>query len=191
MGRLWQRQPHLLLALAVLLLALLEWGWLGVFQPWEGRFGDQLLQQHVQQRQPDGQVVLIDIDEASLEQLATIHGRYPWPRSVHAELLEHLLAQAPRAVLFDILFIDADPIRPDDDAWLADITAGAEQVFMPYVILQADHPEYRNLEPGALPGAAALVDGRAFVSTDSWGTDVPRIVIGAPGDAAGAATAAR
>ena len=140
MGRLWQRQPHLLLALAVALLALLEWGWLGVLQTLEARFGDRLVLQHVQDRQPDGQVVLIDIDEASLEQLAASHGRYPWPRSVHAELLEHLLAQGPRAVLFDILFIDADPIRPDDDAWLAAVSSEAEQVFMPYVILQAEQP---------------------------------------------------
>ncbi|MFU8838171.1 MAG: CHASE2 domain-containing protein [Thiohalomonadaceae bacterium] len=140
MGRRGQRRAHLLLALAVLLLALLEWGWLGVLQTLEARFGDRLLQQHVQQQQPDGQLVLIDIDEASLEQLAASHGRYPWPRSVHAELLEHLLAQGPRAVLFDILFVDADPIRPDDDAWLAAVSSEAAQVFMPYVILQAEQP---------------------------------------------------
>lgn len=58
-------------------------------------------------------------------------------------------------------------------------------------ILQADHREYLELTPRDLPGVRALVDGRAFVPADSWGTEVPRIVIGAPGDATGAATADR
>lgn len=84
-----------------------------------------------------------------------------------------------------------DPLYSDDELAALGLEPYRLGGHVDAVILQADHPEYRNLEPGALPGAAALVDGRAFVSTDSWGTDVPRIVIGAPGDAAGAATAAR
>ena len=141
MHALWQRQPFLLIALAVLTLALLEFAWLDRLYHLDERFGDQLLRYHVQDKHPDGQTVLIDIDEASLEALATTHGRYPWPRSVHAELLTHILAQRPKAVLFDILFIDPDLIRPDDDAWLEAIVAAHPEVFIPYVILQTEQPE--------------------------------------------------
>ena len=141
MASLWQRQPQLLLALAVALLVLLEFFWLGRLTALEERFGDRLQRQHVQHIEPDGTVVIVDIDEASLEQLAATHGRYPWPRSVHAELLEHLLAQQPKAVLFDILFIDPDLLRPDDDAWLEAVASTAPQVFMPHVMLHSEQPE--------------------------------------------------
>jgi nucleotide sugar dehydrogenase len=58
-------------------------------------------------------------------------------------------------------------------------------------ILQANHDEYRELSPAQLPGVRALVDGRAWVSPDTWGTEVPRVVIGAPAVARGAATGDR
>ena len=57
-------------------------------------------------------------------------------------------------------------------------------------IVQADHEEYRTLTPDDLPGVRALVDGRAFVDAAAWDV-VPRVVIGAPGDARGADTAHR
>ena len=140
MTRLWQRHPYPLLAVLVALLALGELLHLGALRPLENRWGDLLQGLHVASQQPDGQVVLVDIDEASLELLAQEHGRYPWARSVHAEVLQGILTQAPRAVLFDILFSDPDVLRPDDDAWLAELSANADQVFMPFVLLHSDQP---------------------------------------------------
>lgn len=39
-------------------------------------------------------------------------GRWPWPRVVYADLVEGLAAQKPRALVFDILFTEADRFRP-------------------------------------------------------------------------------
>jgi nucleotide sugar dehydrogenase len=44
-------------------------------------------------------------------------------------------------------------------------------------IVQADHSEYRRLEPAQLPGVRALVDGRRVVEVGPW-QDVPTAVIG-------------
>ncbi len=60
-------------------------------------------------RPPDQRIVLIEVDEPSLQQL----GAWPFPRRLHADLLAHL--RQATAVGFDILF----PEPTDDDALLS------------------------------------------------------------------------
>ncbi|MFJ4189769.1 nucleotide sugar dehydrogenase [Kitasatospora sp. NPDC089509] len=46
-------------------------------------------------------------------------------------------------------------------------------------VLQADHPEYRELEPADLPGVRVLLDGRRCTDPARWaGAGVRRIVLG-------------
>lgn len=55
------------------------------------------------------QIVIVAVDEASLERL----GRFSlWPRSYHAQLLERLREAGVRTVAFDFLFSEAD-VLPD------------------------------------------------------------------------------
>src|SRR6266536_2059260 len=58
------------------------------------------------------------------------------------------------------------------------------------VIVHTDHPEYRALVPGDLPGVRALVDGRAITDPEGWGA-IPRRVIGAAAPAGPARRAGR
>src|SRR3989344_833159 len=51
-------------------------------------------------RPPDPQIVMLDIDEATLEAMAAEHGRYPWSRAVFGQLLEGLEKLKPRAIVF-------------------------------------------------------------------------------------------
>src|SRR3984893_1642862 len=53
-------------------------------------------------------VVLVDIDQASLRQLEPLVGRWPWPRLVHAQLVDWLTRSSARAVLYDVLFTERD-----------------------------------------------------------------------------------
>lgn len=53
-------------------------------------------------------VAIILIDEASLKAMNPLVGRWPWPRSVYADLLEFLRIGEARAVAFDILFTEAE-----------------------------------------------------------------------------------
>ena len=55
---------------------------------------------------PDPGIVMIDIDEPTLEAMVPDYGRYPWSRAVFGQLLEGLARQKPAAIVFDILFID-------------------------------------------------------------------------------------
>ena len=64
-------------------------------------------------------IVLVDIDEQSIRALAPYFGRWPWPRLVHAHLLDFLARSRPKVVLYDILFGEPDRSRftIGDDQW--------------------------------------------------------------------------
>lgn len=137
MDRAW-REPFSLIAAVILLLALAEFYGPGLLRHLEYSFNDTLLRQHAEQRSPDGEVVLVDIDEPSLARMAPEHGRYPWARSVHAEMVEWIARQKPKAILFDIIFSDRDMLRPDDDNYWSEVAANIDSVFLPYVVLHTD-----------------------------------------------------
>jgi len=56
---------------------------------------------------------------------------------VHAELIEGLAAQKPRAIVFDILFTEADRFRPRDDEAFADTVAKHRNTYFPLLRLPA------------------------------------------------------
>lgn len=67
---------------------------------------------------PDDIAVIL-IDEASLEALEPVLGRFPWPRSVYADLMDFLAMGEARAVLLDILLTERegraeDPLTDSD-----------------------------------------------------------------------------
>ncbi len=53
-------------------------------------------------------IALILIDEASLQALEPVLGRFPWPRSVYADLMDFLQMGNARAILFDILLTERE-----------------------------------------------------------------------------------
>lgn len=52
----------------------------------------------------DDDVAIILIDEASLKAMDSTYGRFPWPRTAYAEVLDFLSLGNPKAVIFDLLF---------------------------------------------------------------------------------------
>lgn len=77
-----------------LLLTLLFW--FGIFSGLQDRITDLLFIP----RSPEKQVVIIAIDDKSINKL----GRWPWDRKIHAELLDKLSTAKPRAVGYDVAF---------------------------------------------------------------------------------------
>lgn len=153
------------LTLIALLLAALEFGLGGWLAPLANRVDDWLLRLRPVQA-PDPAMVIVDIDEHSLEQMATEVGRYPWPRSVHAELIEGIARQRPAAIVFDILFSDPDLMRPEGDAYLAEVARATPNTFFPMLRLEdgndaggVDLARYGALL-GIQPGPQARPDAR-------------------------------
>jgi len=57
----------------------------------------------------DSPVRVVAIDEASLSQL----GQWPWPRSTMSQLTEQLGAAGAAAIVFDVMFAEADRTSPE------------------------------------------------------------------------------
>lgn len=146
MSRAKQHHSAFYLAVLIFLAFFVEIFWLRLFQPLENRLSDTLIAHHAQlatpENQPDPDIVIVDIDERSLVALADSVGRWPWPRAIHAELLQGIEQQNPRAVVFDILFSDPDLTRPESDAYFADVIAASPNSFFPMLRLNTgDHSQ--------------------------------------------------
>ncbi|WP_455917845.1 CHASE2 domain-containing protein [Pseudomonas cerasi] len=73
----------------------------------------------------DPRILLVTIDDQSLKKL----GQWPWPRSVHADLIDRLSAALPAGILFDVIF--SEPGDAADDQRLADAVCKAGNVLLP------------------------------------------------------------
>jgi adenylate cyclase len=162
-------RTSLAIVLVIAALALIETLALHSLAPLEHRAQDALLRRHAATRVPDPEVILVAIDERSLEAMAAEHGRYPWSRAVHAQLLEQLAAHGARAIVFDVMFTDADTGREDQDAYLVETAVATPNAFFPLVRLEgADDAQGLPLDeygepfgfvrtPAAEPGARAAL----------------------------------
>ncbi len=101
---------------------------------------------------PDPDIVLVDIDEASLASMAPEYGRWPWPRSVMAELVEGLAGRNPRAIVFDITFSDPDIYHADADRYFRDVIRRHRDTFFPMIRLNPANDELSELRLGTLAG---------------------------------------
>ena len=109
---------------------------------------------------PDSDIVIVDINEASLAAMAKEYGRWPWPRQVLAELVEQIEKQQPQAIVFDILFSDPDIYNPDSDAYFDNVIAHTSNTFFPMLRLDPADDALSQIKPNMIPGVVA-VDGVA------------------------------
>lgn len=92
----------------------------GFFSSWQDRASDSLFLQ----RRPHPDVVIIGIDDKSIQAI----GRWPWPRSEHARLLESLKT-GPIVVGYDVSF--PEPSNASDDARLASAIQQTRKTILP------------------------------------------------------------
>lgn len=76
---------------------------------------------------PSDEVLIIAIDELSLRE----YGRWPWPRRVHADLINKLTRGGVRAVGYDVIFSEANQADPEDDQALAKALDRSGKVVLP------------------------------------------------------------
>ncbi len=141
----------LLLVFSALLA--LDYGWLDFSATLDQRLGDALLKRHAERRPAAADVVIIDIDQKSLESMNEVAGSWPWPRAIHAELIEAIARQKPQAIVFDIFFNEPDTFRQDSDTAFREAVAAHPEIYLPSVLLSdgigaplADLPPILGLE---------------------------------------------
>ena len=64
---------------------------------------------------PNKDIVVLAIDDASLESLWDKYGEWPVPRKVFADLIHHIEKHQPQAIIFDLLFIKSMKYENESD----------------------------------------------------------------------------
>ena len=117
---------------------------------------DAMVRYRIVVPKPDPDIVIVDINEASLAALAKDYGRWPWPRQVLGEFVEQIEKQQPKAVVFDILFSDADVYNPDSDAYFDAAIAATRNTYFPMLRLDPASDKLSQIKPALIPGAKPL-----------------------------------
>lgn len=160
-------------------------------------------------RPPTNDVMIVDIDEASLEKL----GQWPWPRAVMADLTTRLKAMRASAIAYDMVFAEPDrttpslvaarlpdtpemvPVKealtglPDNDTLFAQAIADAGNVAMGFVAADGaahQRPPVLSRETRFLPPAKAQEMREIFLrqttGRDNVATDLPVLSAAAAGN---------
>ncbi|MGU7779756.1 CHASE2 domain-containing protein [Burkholderia sp. PU8-34] len=120
----------------------------------DGLIYDRLLMLRSLPLSPD--IVVVDIDNPSVQTL----GRWPWPRSVHARLLDTLARAQPAAVVYDVLFTEPSP----DDRTFAD-GLGRVPTFLP-ILLSPERPDGTRIVDPPVPALAARAAGLGHINLE-------------------------
>lgn len=152
-------RAYLAFALVFTTLIVADLGLLNMVAAADTKLFDTLISHRLLVPKPDADIVILDIDEASLAGMAKEQGRWPWPNRVLGEMVRGLEAQQPRAIVFDILFSDPDVQRPESDAAFNADIARSTKTFFPMLRLDPQNDRLSRIPVGALPGARALQPG--------------------------------
>lgn len=152
----WGNRFYLFLAAIFSLLIAIDAVYLHVTAKMQHGAFDFMMSHRLLVPKPDPEIVIVDIDEASLAAMAPEYGRWPWPRQILGEFLEQLEAQHPQAVVFDILFSDPDVYNPDSDDYFDAAVAATGNTYFPLLRLDPASDALSSVEPGMIPGVEAI-----------------------------------
>ena len=74
----------------------------------EWKLYDLRMRQTVDPANAPRNIAIVEIDEDSIRDLEPLVGRWPWPRLLHARLLDYLARAPARLVVYDVLFLEHD-----------------------------------------------------------------------------------
>lgn len=76
---------------------------------------------------PSDQILLVAIDNDSLRRMEPLVGRWPWPRLVHATVIDYLAAAGAKVITYDVLFTERDirKFMVGDSEWTGEESDGA------------------------------------------------------------------
>jgi CHASE2 domain-containing sensor protein len=146
--------------LALGAIAWLGWDWSHArsLNSAEDAIFDRVVQWRPFEPKPSGRVVVVEIDECSIEYFrAHGEGGWPWSRQRHADLLDQLDRAGVFAVGYDVLFTDTSQQDPIGDRSLeAMATGGAGRFVFSSTRLHPDYDGGSSLRASQVPAAFTL-----------------------------------
>lgn len=154
----WTNKFYLYLAAIFMLFAVLDTVQLHIISGMRQEAFDAMVRYRIIVPKPDSDIVIVDINEASLSAMAKDYGRWPWPRLVLGEFLEQVEKQQPKAIVFDILFSDPDIYNPDSDAYFDSAIAATNNAYFPLLRLDPSNDALSMVKPAMIPGVVPLLN---------------------------------
>ncbi len=158
LARVWKRSFYFYLAGFFTVFAVLDTTTLHITSEMRTAAFDAMVRYRIFPPKPDPDIIIVDINEASLAALSKEYGRWPWPRQVLGEFVEGIEQQQPKAVVFDILFSDADIYNADSDAYFNAAIASANNLFFPMLRLDQSADALSEIKLAQVPGVLPSVD---------------------------------
>ncbi len=159
LARCWKNTFYLYLAALFTLFAIADTSVFHFTAEMRQAAFDTMLHYRIVKPKPDPDIVIVDINEASLAAMAKDYGRWPWPRQVLGEFVEQVEKQHPKAIVFDILFSDADLYNADSDAYFDAAIAKTDNTFFPMLRLDPSSDSLSQIKASMLPGVQPAAQG--------------------------------
>lgn len=130
---------------------------------------DQWLRLSASMEHSPSPIILVDIDDGSIQALEGQLGRWPWPRSAYGYILQAMAQWQPNAVVFDVVLTGKDLNRPDDDAFYLETLQGFNKVFLPLSISSDPLDPIRSTElPTSLFNTTPMPQSLSLVLPIGW-----------------------
>ena len=97
---------------------------------------------------PNNDIVLLAIDDASLEYLWDKYGEWPIPRSVYADVINYIETEKPQSIIFDLMFIKSVRSQQNADKVFIDTINKYNNI---YTGLNFDNQNFDVRKPADLP----------------------------------------
>ncbi len=130
-------------------------GRLGVFADQELSTYDRRLAATHRAAEARDDLVLVEIDETSLRLLEPTFGAWPWPRMIHAAVVDFLVRGDARVIAYDVLFVDRDLRNPESDAAFVESVRRAGNVVLPAEAIYEGRATDGPIGTSAITGVAA------------------------------------
>ncbi len=106
-------------------------------------------------------IVIVEIDQQSIDALSAEKINWPWPRQVYAPIIEFV--SRADALFIDILFTEPSSYGEEDDRILGDAVSKASNVYLPFFLSKNEKPMgpediaylKRFAIPGDIPGSTS------------------------------------
>ncbi len=104
-------------------------------------------------KQPDKDIVIVAIDEATYEYILDHYGEWPLPRDVYVKLIDYLEKLNPKIIAFDLMFVKSMKSPVNADEALINAMAKYKNVF---TAMNLDNQPEDLRTPPALPESLAV-----------------------------------
>ena len=110
---------------------------------------------------PNRDIVLLAIDDASVESLWDKYGEWPIPRNVYADVINYIEKEKPQAIIFDLMFLKSVRSQKTADNYFTETMNKYDNI---YTGLNFDNQPFDVRKPADLPDRIALnIDNKSKI----------------------------